>query len=103
LEVLFASSEERFGVSVADRYRRLVSMALRDLRADPARQGVRTLNTESGMIGLYHLRHSRRRIQHAPGIARPRHVLAFRFVDDTIVILRVLHDAMDMPTQLAGL
>jgi toxin ParE1/3/4 len=98
LDTIFAASEAQFGEVVADRYRRLVSAALVDLRLDADRAGVRTLS-QSG-AKLYHLRHSRHRLPRGQSVARPRHFLAFRIVDDGIVILRVLHDAMDLPEHL---
>jgi toxin ParE1/3/4 len=100
LRVIFAASEDRFGPVVAERLRRLVSAALQDLRVDAARAGVRE---EDGGTRVYHLRHSRRRLPRAWRIARPRHLLAFRIIGDRIVILRVLHDAMDLPAHLGDL
>ncbi|MGH6957975.1 MAG: type II toxin-antitoxin system RelE/ParE family toxin [Caulobacteraceae bacterium] len=101
LALIFAASEDRFGRAAADRYRRLVSIALRDLRADCARAGVQS-GGRSG-VQLYHLRHSRRRSPRAQVVARPRRLLAFRIVEGEIVVLRVLHDAMDLPSWLADL
>jgi toxin ParE1/3/4 len=100
LQTIFGASEERFGSSVTDRYRRLVSAALRDLRADAQRSGVRVFD---GGARIYHLRHSRRGLPRGSAVARPRRLLAFRIVDGGIVILRVLHDAMDLPTHLADI
>jgi toxin ParE1/3/4 len=97
LRIIFADSEGRFGSTVAGRYRRLVSAALRDLRADAERAGVQTLDSGAR---VYHLRHSRRRLPRGRTVARPRHLLAFRIIDGGIVVLRVLHDAMDLPAHL---
>jgi toxin ParE1/3/4 len=98
LEGIFASSEAQFGEAVADRYRRLVSAALQDLRDDASRAGVQSLAGSGAR--LYHLRHGRRRLERGQSIARPRHLLAFRIISGGIVILRVLHDAMDLPQHL---
>jgi toxin ParE1/3/4 len=98
---LFSTSEEQFGDVVADRYRRLVAAALRDLRADPERAGVRPLQAGSGDIRLYHLRHSRAGLPAGRTIARPRHFLAFREVDGQVIVIRVLHDAMDLHSRLS--
>jgi toxin ParE1/3/4 len=100
LTIIFAASEQQFGEVVADRYRRLVSAALRDLREDSLRAGVKPFGNG---IALYHLRHSRRRSQPGRNVARPRHLLTFRIIDGGIVILRVLHDAMDLPAWLADI
>lgn len=82
----------------ADRYRRLVAAALHDLRVDADRAGVQTLSASGAK--LYHLRHSRHRLGPGRTVTRPRHLLAFRIVDGGVVILRVLHDAMDLPEHL---
>lgn len=98
LAIVFAASEAQFGEVAANRYRRLVATAFRDLRADMERPGVSAL--AGTPFRLYHLGHSRHR---APGrrvVARPRHVVAFRLVGGEILILRVLHDAMDIPAWL---
>jgi toxin ParE1/3/4 len=100
LTIIFAASEQRFGEVVADRYRRLVSTALRDLTEDSLRVGVRPFD---GGVGLYHLRHSRRRSPHGRKVGRPRHLVVFRIVEGEIVVLRVLHDAMDLPAWLADI
>ena len=100
LRIILAASEEHFGATVAGRYQHLVSAALRDLRSDAERIGVQVL--DSG-VRVYHLRHSRRQLPRRQSVARPRHVLAFRIVDGGIVLLRVLHDAMDLPSRLAEL
>ena len=100
LSNIFADSESLFGPAIADRYRRLVSAALGDLRDDAERRGVHVL--ERG-VRTYHLRHSRRRLPRGRTIARPRHVLVFQLVDDELTVLRVLHDAMDLPARLSEL
>ena len=96
-EAILATSEEQFGEVVSDRYRRLVAAAFEDLRVDADRAGVQTLGSGAK---LYHLRHSRRRLPRGQSVARPRHLLAFRIMDDQVVILRVLYDAMDLPQHL---
>lgn len=94
LERIFQDSEEAFGARVADRYRRLVSAALQDLNADPERLGVRHREGLPEDVRLYHLRHSRRRDRDR--IARPRHFLVLRHVGSNVVLVRVLHEAMDL-------
>ncbi len=96
LEVLLASSEDRFGPAIADRYRRLIAAALRDIRADAGRRGVSMRPDLPGNVRVYHLRHSRPAPGSASWIRRPRHFLVFREADEAIVLVRVLHDAMDL-------
>lgn len=96
LAAIFATSEDRFGREAADRYRRLVESALRDLREAPEHGTLRSAESLPADIRLYHLRHSNRRTAGARKVGRPRHVLVVRIETDKLVLLRVLHDAMDI-------
>jgi plasmid stabilization system protein ParE len=100
LDRLFASTEQRFGARVANRYRRLVVNALQDLLSDPARAGVRFREDLPEGVGLYHLRHSRLRSNPSDRIARPRHFVVFGMVDGELTVFRALHDAMDLARHL---
>ena len=93
---IFAQSADRFGPAAADRYRELVKAALRDLRDDPERPGARPV---TGERWLYHLRSSRTRL-FSPGVRAPRHLLLYRHDEARVTLLRVLHDAMDLPARL---
>ena len=98
---ILASSEDRFGLRIAEAYRGLLVTAFQDLLRDPSRPGVASRAGMLPGILLYHLRHSRSRA--AEGrvrIARPRHVMAFRVTPTAIEVLRILHDAMDLPMHL---
>jgi len=96
LDRLLEESEQRLGPAVADRYRRLVAAALRDLRLNSARSGVHSRLELREDLRLNHLRHSRLRPSAGQRIARVRHFIVFREVDGGLVIVRVLHDAMDL-------
>jgi toxin ParE1/3/4 len=100
LDLLLFDSEARFGGLVAGRYRRLIAAAFRDLQSDPLRAGVRQRAELPDHIRLYHLRHSRRRLAAPDRIARPRHFVAFEVAPDALVILRILHDSMDLAALL---
>jgi len=102
LAAIFFASESQFGERVADRYRRLVGAALRDVGANPTRQGVKVAPGAAGALRVYHLRHSRR-LGSGALVSRPRHLLVFVETEDEIVIERVLHDAMDLPSRLMDL
>jgi len=101
IDDILVSSEDRFGLRVAEAYRGLLVTAFKDLVRDPSRQGVASrAGTRSGVL-LYHLRHSRNRAAEGIGrIARPRHLVAFRVTATAIEVLRILHDAMDLPMHL---
>jgi len=91
---ILAWSESRFGPATADRYRALIEAALDDIREDPERRGVRPV----GARRLYHLRSSRSRL-FGETVAEPRHFLVFRATPEVVTLLRVLHDAMDLPAR----
>lgn len=94
-------SREVFGEPSALRYERLIKRALRDITsaADPI--GAKPLDTDPA-LRLHHLRNSRARMAGA-AVGEPRHVLVYRRVGpDLVIVLRLLHDAMDMPARLVG-
>lgn len=95
LTAILAYSEASFGPAAADRYRDLINAAVEDIRDDPERLGARRF----GERWLYHLRHGRSRL-FGPAIGNPRHILMYRFTDQRVTLLRVLHDAMDLPARL---
>jgi plasmid stabilization system protein ParE len=93
-------SLRNFGPVAVDRYILLIDQAYVDLRADPARHGVRTAAETSSDIRLYPLRLSRTRVAPEDRVGQPRHIVAFRCDDERIEIIRLLHDGMDMPRRL---
>jgi toxin ParE1/3/4 len=98
---ILATSFSRFGAATRTRYRALIERALTDLREDPARPGVKAMPEVEAPTCAYYLRHSRERVPAGQRIARPRHVVIFRQPDsETVEIVRVLHDAMDLPHHL---
>jgi toxin ParE1/3/4 len=102
LAAILQASETRFGTVAADRYRRLIAAAFRDLQADPARRAVRQASPELNGLSAYHVRHSRGRTE-GQRVMRPRHLIVFNCTPDLLIVHRVLHDAMDLPSQLRDL
>ncbi|HEY5072527.1 MAG TPA: type II toxin-antitoxin system RelE/ParE family toxin [Caulobacteraceae bacterium] len=92
-------SDSQFGRQARDRYRRFIERACVDLRSDPARPGVQRHQDMAADHFLYHLRHGRS-LSPADRVASPRHFLAFRHRGDHIEIVRILHDAMNLPSHL---
>lgn len=92
-------SRQTFGPVIRNRYRLLIEQAWLDLCADPRRPGVKSL---TGGLHLYALRFSARRVPAPNRIARPRHIVVFRFDDARVEIVRVLYDGMDLPGRLTG-
>jgi toxin ParE1/3/4 len=103
LFILLATSRAQFGQAAQARYRALLQQAIADVTNDPRRAGVRPAEEVHEGIWLYHSRHARTRIPPGSRVGRSRHLLVFRVRGDDIEILRVLHDAMDLPSHLAGL
>jgi toxin ParE1/3/4 len=92
---ILAWSNEQFGPEARKRYEALIATAIRDAASRSA-DGGHTLRPELGEgVFTWHLSRSRAR---APGdrVHRPRHFLVCRPDGDTLVIGRVLHDAMDL-------
>ena len=95
LAPIFAFTADRFGDRQADAYRVLLNQALDRIGADPQAGGSKLRpelgdNVRSVWLGAF----ARRR-------RSARHVVFYRPADEGIVILRVLHDAMD-PTIADG-
>ena len=87
----------KFGADARDRYRELISLALNAIASGVARGATVRPEPCDGVV-LYHLRRARGE----PVIVQsPRHFLVYRFEDETAIILRMLHDAMDLPSRMA--
>lgn len=98
---LLGWSEFHFGEDAAVRYETLVSRAIRDLAEDPVRPGSKLRPDLGPELYVYHLSHSRKRAETPTGIVqRPRHFIVYRFDAETLFIVRILHDAMDLPEHL---
>ncbi len=97
---LLDHSEWRFGRAARRRYERLLMAALADITRDPDRIGSRTL-PELGGARLFHMNRSRSPADADMRVGSARHVIFYKFVEpDQVVVLHVLHDAMDLPRHL---
>lgn len=94
---------EHFGPAAAQRYEALIHQGLADLARDPLRAGSTSRFELGGGIRSFHLMHSRNRVGGpAERVQHPRHLLVFRVAsDDTVEILRVLHERADVRRHLA--
>jgi toxin ParE1/3/4 len=82
----------RFGKAQANAYRQTIESALEALQGGPTVPGIRRLDGLSGGLMTLHVaRHGR----------KGRHLIVFRVAPDTdrptLDVLRILHDAMDLP------
>jgi toxin ParE1/3/4 len=100
IDMLLWESRMRHGPRAADRYRRLIDTALIDLRQDPSRPTASRF--EGTDLWLYALRASARRLAAAHRVGDPPHVIAYRFDEERVRIVRVLHEAMDLPRHLGS-
>lgn len=87
-------SKEHFGPEASRRYQSLIERALTTIVSEAPPPGARETPDLGAGIHLYHLRHIR-------GHARnPRHVVIYRYGHNAIIVLRLLHDAMDLPAHV---
>lgn len=103
IESLLLNSEAEFGPEMARRYRSLLNEGLVRIMENPDRAGIPYRFSQEPNLRLFHLRLARLRMSAADRIARPRHVLVFRVSETIVILIRVLHDAMDFPRHLADI
>jgi len=101
LAEIFETSLASFGVQARRRYEAMIAVALADLAADPLCLGSLDRPELGAKIRTYHLRYCRARAKGAAArVGHPRHLLAYEFDHDRVLILRVLHDAMELARHL---
>lgn len=102
LEAILSWTDQQYGHQACLRYEALVIQAIADVAAAPERPGTHERNDIAPAVRVYHLRHSRTRVAKPVGrVKSPRHVLVFRLRSDgPVEIARILHDSMDLETQL---
>jgi toxin ParE1/3/4 len=94
---VLAASVEDFGARARERYAALIAAALVDLREDPFRRGSADRAEIRPGLRAYHLRHARDRAAGAElRVGRPRHLVVYAVADERVVVLGVLHDAMEL-------
>lgn len=88
-------SDEQFGSEARERYQALMAAAIRDAASRLDDVG-HTLRPELGDgVFSWHLSQSRSRSR-GGSVRRPRHFLICQRDAEVLVIVRVLHDAMDL-------
>jgi toxin ParE1/3/4 len=80
----------------------LIERAFQELREDPQRAGVQRKQALSPGVHLYHLRNTRHGMRAACMRRAPGHSIVFCFSKGDVVILRILHDAMDIPRHIGA-
>jgi toxin ParE1/3/4 len=94
-------SNENFGQEAAQRYKKLIHVVLSEITANPQLDHSHEVHGLQAGIRLYHLRHSRKRAAvDGQFVRNPRHFVAYTVRDEDTLIVRVLHDRMDLARQL---
>lgn len=96
---ILAWSEDRFGSDAARRYEMLPGAAITDIATEPTRLGAKDRPELGAGVQSWHLRLSRERVT-PPHVHKPRHTIFYVVDQDTVIILRVLHDSMAVDQHL---
>lgn len=98
---ILAWSNEQFGEEARIRYEKLLAAAMRD--AASSADGVGSMTRPEWGHGAFFWHLSRSRVSSSGGpVHRPRHFLVCRRDGDLLVIVRVLHEAMDTHRHRGG-
>ena len=94
-------SSENFGRAAARRYRQLIRVVLSEIASNPKLQHSYEPSDLQPGVRLYHLRHRRQRaVVEGQFVRNPRHFVAYTIREADVVIVRVLHDRMEIARQL---
>jgi toxin ParE1/3/4 len=103
LSDVLVRSQADFGNAARLRYEALIERALQDIQVDPTCAGSTDRSELGRGVRTYHLRHCRGRARIAEGSVKdPRHMLVYEFDDLRVVVLRLLHDSMDLGRHVGG-
>ena len=91
-------SAASFGVAAAMRYERLLAVALSEISRNPDLSHSRKLSGFHDGLRSYHWRHQR----HQAAVKEPRHFFVYRVAPDEVLVVRVLHERMDIFGQIPG-
>jgi toxin ParE1/3/4 len=94
-------SAENFGNLAAQRYKKLINTVIDEIDADQELAGSREVEGLQAGIRIYHLKHSRMRAAvDGRVVKKPRHFIAYKVLDGDTVIVRLLHDRMNLKQRL---
>ena len=99
IDGIIETSVRDFGVPAAIRYQDLIAAGVSAVASDDNDPGIRRSPETNGVL-WYHLRSAKTHLPRSGRVARPRHIILFRVQEDVIMVLRVLHDAMDLSAHL---
>lgn len=98
IDTALHDSAERHGLNAARRYRRLITLTIQALQKRPDRPAARLIGV--GDLRLYALRTAGRQLDLREPVRAPSHIVVFRFDEERVDIVRLLHEAMDLPRHL---
>src|SRR5687768_11006051 len=90
-------SAENFGHTAAHRYKRLLAVAISEIDSNPKLEHSYEVQGLQAGIRMYHLKHSRRRAAvQGQVVKQPRHFIVYQVLQRETVIVRVLHERMEI-------
>lgn len=93
-------TERTFGESARHRYQRLLQAAMNALLEEPERPGSKARSDIFPGLRSLHLYHCRLAVT-SGRVSKPRHIVLYRTVtNQTLEIVRILHDAMEISRHL---
>lgn len=92
---ILAWTQDQLGKQARQRYERPIAAAIRDNASAPTRLGSRERPELGDGVRSWHLRGGGKRST-GDAVRRPRHFIVYRIDNDTVVIGRILHDAMEL-------
>ena len=98
IDAALHDSAERHGLNAARRYRQLIILTIQALHEHPGRPAARPIG--AGDLRLYALRNAARQLDLSAPVRAPSHLVVFRFDEEVVEIVRLLHEAMDLPRHL---
>src|SRR4051812_30659047 len=94
IDDILLESARSWGIDAADRYYRLVLVAMDAVGDCPDLAGSRVIPRISG-LRIYHLRSARRLVEIGARVGEPRHLIIYRVgLDGVVEILSLVHDRM---------
>jgi toxin ParE1/3/4 len=94
-------SAVNFSPGAAKRYERLLAVAISEIDANPTLKHSYEVHGLQRGIRIYHLRYSSKRAAVDGRIVKqPRHFIVYKVVQKEIIVVRVLHERMEIGGQL---
>jgi len=93
-------SVTQFGAAIRDGYEELIDVAIRSIVDDPDRAGSHDRIDLGGGVRSLHLMSSRDDVSpNVRKIVKPRHFVIYGQVGNVVQVVRLLHEAMNLPEQ----